>query len=53
MVDRFPAFKANEIVFEIIKVENHYEIRQRQNNTNQEETDEELNLYDSASSKSK
>lgn len=47
--DRFPAFKANESVFEIIKVENHYEIRQKQNNTNQEETDEELNFYDSAS----
>lgn len=47
--DRFPAFKANETVFEIIKVENHYEIRQKQTNTKQEETDEELNFYDSAS----
>ena len=47
--DRFPAFKANESVFEIIKVENHYEIRPKQANTKQEENDEELNLYDSAS----
>ena len=47
--DRFPAFKANESVFEIIKVENHYEIKPKQANTKQEENDEELNLYDSAS----
>lgn len=49
--DRFPAFKANGINFEIIKVENHYEIRQVEKdskNKNSLQTDD-TNLMDSAS----
>ena len=49
--DRFPAFKANGINFEIIKVENHYEIRQVEKgskNKNSVQTDD-TNLMDSAS----
>ncbi len=52
--DKFPAFKANGISFEIIKVENHYEIRKidRSNKPKKDKQNskkEEYNLYDSAS----
>ena len=47
--DKFPAFKANGINFEIIKVENHYEIRQLSKKIKKTETDDEVNFMDSAS----
>lgn len=44
--NKFPHFATNDKKFEIIKVQNHYEIKElNPNNTK----DEELNLYDSAS----
>lgn len=50
--DKFPAFKANGVTFEIIKVENHYEIRKRDKSSNNKpkvENDDSVNFYDSAS----
>lgn len=50
--DKFPGFKANGIAFEIIKVENHYEIQQVKGNTvkkAREKDDSEVNFMDSAS----
>ena len=49
--NKFPAFKANGISYEIIKVQNHYEIRQIDKNlpkTNVED-DSKVNFMDSAS----
>lgn len=48
--DKFPCFNANGISFEIIKVQNHYEIRLR-NNTHKKENHAEdyVDFYDSAS----
>ncbi len=48
--DKFPCFKANEIKFEIIKVQNHYEIREvdKTNNRKKEEDDSTINFFDSA-----
>ena len=43
--DKFPCFTANETVFEIVKVQNHYEIKAKSD----VESDEPLNYYDSAS----
>ena len=43
--DKFPCFTANEIAFEIVKVQNHYEIKAK----GDVESDEPLNYYDSAS----
>ncbi len=43
--DRFPCFNANGIAFEIVKVQNHYEIRAK----DEEHPNESLNYYDSAS----
>ena len=43
--DRFPCFNANGIAFEIVKVQNHYEIRAK----DEEHTNESLNYYDAAS----
>ena len=43
--DKFPCFNANEIAFEIVKVQNHYEIKAK----GEVETDKPLNYYDSAS----
>lgn len=43
--DKFPCFNANEIAFEIVKVQNHYEIKAKGDVT----SDEPLNYYDSAS----
>lgn len=48
--DRFPAFKANGTVFEIIKVQNHHEIRKKSNNKKNGKKDvEDVNFFDSAS----
>ncbi len=48
--DKFPCFSANGKQFEIIKVENHYEIRQKNEEQNQNvNTDnEDVNFFDSA-----
>ncbi|MCM1350097.1 MAG: HNH endonuclease [Prevotella sp.] len=47
--DKFPCFTANEIKFEILKVQNHYEIRKIKS-TNKEQNNEEINInfFDSA-----
>ena len=42
--DKFPCFTANEKRFEIIKVQNHYEIK----NSEQHALDDSINFYDSA-----
>ncbi len=48
--DKFPCFNANGKKFEIIRVQNHYEIKPAANVTQQEKQfDDELNFYDSAS----
>lgn len=50
--DKFPAFKANGKIFEILKVENHYEIvpkKKETKNTKKTETDDSVNFMDSAS----
>lgn len=50
--NKFPCFVANEIRFEIIKVENHYEIKTESNVSQENEKldrKENWNLYDSAS----
>ena len=51
--DKFPAFKANGINFEIVKVENHYEIKQITKETKKKkktpEHDDSVNFMDSAS----
>lgn len=50
--DKFPGFKANGIAFEIVKVENHYEIQQLSGNKKKkpkEEDDSKVNFMDSAS----
>lgn len=47
--DKFPCFTANDRKFEIIKVQNHYEIRQvNSGNDNTENSDDSVNFYDSA-----
>lgn len=47
--DKFPCFNANGISFEIIKVQNHYEIRQKSNEPqNQTDAPETVDFYDSA-----
>ncbi|MBQ3064886.1 MAG: HNH endonuclease, partial [Clostridia bacterium] len=43
--DKFPCFTANEGVFEIVKVQNHYEIKAK----GEDKSNESLNYYDSAS----
>ena len=51
--DKFPAFKANGINFEIVKVENHYEIKQLTKEAKKKkkapEHDDTVNFMDSAS----
>ena len=48
--DKFPCFSANSIKFEIVKVENHYEIKRvDKKNKKQSESDDSVNFYDSAS----
>lgn len=47
--DRFPCFKANGVSFEIIKVQNHYEIRHKTNKPkNQKAVSETVDFFDSA-----
>ena len=43
--DTFPCFMANDITFEIVKVQNHYEIRESKSKN----LNEKLNFFDSAS----
>ena len=49
--DKFPAFKANGITFEIIKVENHYELKRVDNKAPKKKVvnDDAVNFMDSAS----
>lgn len=49
--DKFPGFKANGITFEILKVENHYEIHPLSENKKKrtKEEDSKVNFMDSAS----
>lgn len=48
--DKFPCFYANDKKFEIIKVQNHYEIKSATKTPQQEkQPNDELNFYDSAS----
>ncbi len=47
--DKFPCFNANGVSFEIIKVQNHYEIRQKSNEPkNQKKAVETVDFFDSA-----
>ena len=47
--DTFPCFSANGIAFEIVKVQNHYEIRQKSKETKQPEAVQEtIDFFDSA-----
>lgn len=49
--DKFPCFTANGIAFEIVKVQNHYEIRakNKKKGSGEETKSEELDFFDSAS----
>lgn len=47
--DKFPCFNANNKKFEIIKVQNHYEIKERISNESPNDTEESVNFYDAAS----
>ena len=49
--DKFPCFTANGIAFEIVKVQNHYEIRAKNNKkgSGEKTKSEELDFFDSAS----
>ena len=47
--DKFPAFKANGLNFEIIKVENHYEIKLLNKKNNKYENLDSVNFMDYAS----
>lgn len=48
--NKFPCFNANGTAFEIIKVQNHYEIRPKSNESKQQkEIPETVNFFDSAS----
>lgn len=47
--DKFPCFKANGVSFEIIKVQNHYEIRHKTNELKkQKDVSETVDFFDSA-----
>ena len=47
--DKFPCFNANGVSFEIIKVQNHYEIRRKSKEPQkQENTEDNLDFFDSA-----
>ena len=47
--DKFPCFNANGVAFEIIKVQNHYEIRHKSNEPKkQKEIQETVDFFDSA-----
>lgn len=48
--DKFPCFKANGTTFEIVKVQNHYEIRlQTKSKSKPKKKDDKTDFYDSAS----
>lgn len=49
--DKFPCFTANRVAFEIVKVQNHYEIRakSKKNKSGEETKSEKLDFFDSAS----
>ena len=49
--DKFPCFVANKLKFEIVKVENHYEIKPvaKNSKTQKQEDNSSVNFYDSAS----
>ena len=47
--DIFPCFNANGIAFEIVKVQNHYEIHAKNKKGSTERESDELDLFDSAS----
>ena len=47
--DTFPCFNANGIAFEIVKVQNHYEIRAKSKKAEKASNSDELDLFDSAS----
>lgn len=48
--DKFPCFVANQLKFEIVKVENHYEIKKVTKTDNaKQETNADVNFFDSAS----
>ena len=48
--DKFPCFVANKLKFEIVKFENHYEIKRVTKTANaQQETNTDVNFFDSAS----
>lgn len=47
--DKFPCFKANDVNFEIIKVQNHYEIKKKNNILDEYCDDLNVNFLDSAS----
>lgn len=47
--NKFPSFKANGIVFDIVKVQNHYEYRTRKDTPKVEEDDEDVDFMDSSS----
>ena len=46
--DSFPCFNANGVSYEIVKVQNHYEVRSKSKKKNTESTDTEPDLFDSA-----
>lgn len=46
--DSFPCFNANGVSYEIVKVQNHYEIRSKSRKKNTEPTNAEPDLFDSA-----
>ena len=46
--DKFPCFRANGVAFEIIKVQNHYEIRAKNQKAGEKTEVEDVNFYDSA-----
>ena len=46
--DSFPCFNANGVSYEIVKVQNHYEIRSKSRKKNTDPTDAEPDLFDSA-----
>ena len=47
--DKFPCFIANKREFEILKVQNHYEIKERIANESPNDIEENINFYDAAS----
>lgn len=47
--DKFPCFTANKQKFEILKVQNHYEIKSLSNHKNEQQRNDEVDFLDSAS----